>query len=526
MKAGLTAFRSCGLLVLILALAAALRVWGMAYGLPHTRARPDEDAVVNKATRMLVTGDHDPRYFDYPSLPFYLYEAALWSTFQAGRASGRYDTLQDFQFDIAVLRPNRHYLICRAFSVILAVLTVAATYWLGRNVGRSDAVGLVSALAASTAYVHVVTSRFAIVDVSMTLFVTLALVFAVRAVREQRLSDYVLAGIALGLAASTKYNAALVSLSLAIPSLAGMRDLGRIRAMIGRLAAAGLASIVVFSLTSPYVLLRPSDVHGALAKLASMLYGANEPRGFLLHLETTLPYGLGWPVFLLSLAGVFRALWFRGHVNLALLSFLLPFYALVGSVRLVFPRYVLPIIPILVVLGAEVFVRIVRRWRLPAAVAACIGIVLPSLVSSLRFDRIAAREDTRVEASKWVANHLPRRSRIAVCGGYGAPDINSDRRRPPAFEPLVVPCRLQDVRSVEAPYLVAHDHPYLSRNSHVPTELVQWLNRSATRLAIFDPFRGNGETPVFYVRDAFYLPYTGLGAVERGGPLVTVWRID
>jgi len=48
----------------------------------------------------------------------------------------------------------------------------------------------------------------------------------------------------------------------------------------------------------------------------------------------------------------------------------------------------------------------------------------------------------------------------------------------------------------------------------------------ARPLAEFRPFReGVSATPYFYVGDAFFLPFTGLRAMERGGPVVTVWAL-
>ena len=43
---------------------------------------------------------------------------------------------------------------------------------------------------------------------------------------------------------------------------------------------------------------------------------------------------------------------------------------------------------------------------------------------------------------------------------------------------------------------------------------------------VFDPFRAESRvTPYFYERDAFYLPYAGFDALERGGPVITIWDL-
>jgi hypothetical protein len=55
----------------------------------------------------------------------------------------------------------------------------------------------------------------------------------------------------------------------------------------------------------------------------------------------------------------------------------------------------------------------------------------------------------------------------------------------------------------------------------------EFLEKRARILARFDPFRDEYRSePYFYPRDAFYIPFTGLDAVERGGPIVTIWELD
>ncbi len=60
------------LLVFVLLVAAALRVWGLDYGLPHPLSRPDEERIVGRAQTIFATGNWHPGSFFYPSLLFYL----------------------------------------------------------------------------------------------------------------------------------------------------------------------------------------------------------------------------------------------------------------------------------------------------------------------------------------------------------------------------------------------------------------------------------------------------------------------
>jgi len=55
----------------ILAAAAAARLWFLTAGVPHA-VGIDEPQVVDRALRILRTGDWNPHLFDYPTLVIYL----------------------------------------------------------------------------------------------------------------------------------------------------------------------------------------------------------------------------------------------------------------------------------------------------------------------------------------------------------------------------------------------------------------------------------------------------------------------
>ena len=42
----------------------------------------------------------------------------------------------------------------------------------------------------------------------------------------------------------------------------------------------------------------------------------------------------------------------------------------------------------------------------------------------------------------------------------------------------------------------------------------------------YDPFRDEFQGDVYYYGvDAFYLPFSGLDSVERGGPRIQIWEL-
>ncbi len=109
----------------MLALAAALRLTGIEYGLPFPLLNPDERSIVPRAWAMVHGGGLDPHWFDYPSLVMY-----LLAPFQAW---------QD----------DPSYLAARLTMVVIALGGVAAAWWLGQR-AYGPLAGFVAGRAQST----------------------------------------------------------------------------------------------------------------------------------------------------------------------------------------------------------------------------------------------------------------------------------------------------------------------------------------------------------------------------------------
>jgi hypothetical protein len=375
----------------------------------------------------------------------------------------------------------------------------------------------------ATCYLHARDAHFAKADVLMGFFVALALLFAARAAEGGRLRDFAWGGLCVGLAASAKYNGALAAASLV--AAAAFR-LGRqpLASVLRPLCAAGALSVAAFLATSPYVLVRGRAFRAALGHNSFLLYSGGGALALWEHARVTLPVGLGWGFTAAAAAGVAWAAWTRSRPGLVLLAFVLPWCVFAATVRLAYPRYVTPLVAPLAVLAAA----FVCAWaRAPAARAlAGVALALPGLVRTVQFDRVAAATDTRVLAAEWIDGNLPRRSELLVCAGYGAPEVNEDRRRPPAFRPRTVRCTDPAVLEGAPPFVVTAEHPALGHWTGTPAVVAAAVRARGVPLAVFSPFReGAGTEPYFSPADAFFIPFSGLSAVERGGPIVTIWQI-
>jgi 4-amino-4-deoxy-L-arabinose transferase-like glycosyltransferase len=358
--------RSSWPLAAVLALAAALRLIGIEYGLPFGGLLdPDERSIVPRAWAMVHGHGLDPHWFDYPTLVLY-----VLAPFQAWQGS-----------------PS--YLAARLVVAAFGVGAVAAAWWLGRAAyGRTAGVVAVAAVAVET--IGVAYSHRAVTDVPMTALVTVSLALAVTGRLEW-------AGVAAGLAVSAKYPAVFLVAPLVV---AGWGRWRRLAASIGLAVAAFLA-------TSPFVLVHPHQAWAdasRVQRLARDGWLGFEHDSFALFAFTgRLWDGLG-PVLAVAVLGLLLALRRRTRTDLVLATFVLVYFADLLTIRAHFDRYVLPLVPPLAVLAG--------RQRLLAPLT--LGLLVVPLVWAIGDDVRLTRTDTRAVAHAWIVSHVPPGSTVAA----------------------------------------------------------------------------------------------------------------
>jgi 4-amino-4-deoxy-L-arabinose transferase-like glycosyltransferase len=358
--------RSSWVVAAILALAAALRLIGIEYGLPFGGLlNPDEPNIVPRAWGMVHGAGLDPHWFDYPTLVLYV--------------------LAPFQG----WQDEPSYLTARLVVAAFGVGAVAATWWLGR-VAYGRTAGLVAAAAVAVETIGVAYSHMAVTDVPMTALIAVSLALAVTGRLEW-------AGVAAGLAASAKYPAVFLVVPLVVAGWGLWRRLA---------LSAGLA-VGAFLATSPYVLVHPGqawDDASRVQRLAREGWLGFEHDSFALFSFTgKLWAGLG-PALAVAVLGLALALRRRTRTDLILAAFVLAYFVDLLTIRAHFDRYVLPLVPPLAALAG--------RQRLLAPLT--LGLLIVPLVWAIGDDVRLTRTDTRAVAHAWIVGHVPRGATIAA----------------------------------------------------------------------------------------------------------------
>ena len=249
-------------LVAVLALAAWLRVTGLAFGLPAVY-NPDEIAIMSRALAF-ATGDLNPHNFLYPTFYFYVLFAWIGAWFAACWVAGLVPSLSAFQTQFFV-DPSSVYLAgVRWASSAVSRPSPSCTCSDGALFGPRA--GLAAALFLAVAPAHVRDSHYVKHDVPATLAIVAALLAIVAMARLKpgatddstaavprfkpaspvapgfspasppRLRTILLAGAACGVAFSTHYYAVflVVPLALAVWHATRAGGMPRDRARRGR----------------------------------------------------------------------------------------------------------------------------------------------------------------------------------------------------------------------------------------------------------------------------------------------------
>ena len=189
-------------LVLALLAAAMLRFWALPQGVPCCPG-VDEPEVMERAVRMMKTGDFSPHFFDYPSLYMYVQAAVAVFRFVFGAMRGLWGGL-------AQAPTEEFYVWGRAVTAILGTATVWVVYRAGMRWGGRTA--LLAAVMVAVMPLHVRESHYVLTDVPATFLVMLTFLLSLRAHERSTVWSFALAGAAAGLAGATKYNGVLAVL--------------------------------------------------------------------------------------------------------------------------------------------------------------------------------------------------------------------------------------------------------------------------------------------------------------------------
>jgi 4-amino-4-deoxy-L-arabinose transferase-like glycosyltransferase len=506
----------------VLALAAALRLWHIGFGLPALND-PDEPVFVMTALDMLREHRLDPQWFGHPAtLLLYALALIVVVVALAGSWLGRWHGVAGFVAAVFA-DPGVAIVPMRLFIALCGLATIALTCRLGRR-GANARTGLGAALLLAVNALHIAQSQVIRTDMLATALTLWASLHALAIARGGGRRHHVLAGIAIGLATATKWPAVL-----ALANVAAANGRGR------RIWLAPVVAMVTLFAISPYLLIDHARVLHDLGGEARPHHLGASGHGFFPNLAWYLAHPLAgsFGAAGLALAAIGLVPGWRDNRALVLAivpGTLLQIVVMAGQ-ALIWERWAVPLLPPVALFAALALDRIATR--LPLWLAA-LALVLAPMAITARTRAVMRADDTRQAASAWVRARIAPGASILVedaafdllrrpgpllfpLGSAGCIDVRAALARPPSYT------RVDSARSGRA----------IVDLGDVPAPL---LGTCRADVAILSHWRRyDAEAALYPAELANYRRFVSRGRIvgsfapipgRRGGPVVDIIAFD
>ena len=417
-----------------------LRAPRIGEGMPYFY-HADEANHFYRAVRMLQTNDYHPYYFLKPTLCFYVRMPAIAGGFLWSAREGEIGRIEeivrrDENDPTGILWTASHPRIvmwARSVGTLFSLVMILATYGITRRVVASPWPAVLAALLVACAPFLIRESSIVAVDTLMAGFCLLCVWLSLRVMEDPTAGRAALAGLAAGLAVTSKYNGLpIVAAPLLACLLSGRCNLRAVAVALG-FSAAG------FVIGTPYALLYVSDFLNGMAQ-EIVHYGilghgnATVEPGWphaQRYLGRMLRSGGGVALTVAGIAGAGIMLATRWRAALVVLVFPAGFLALMLSQR-VFAFSNMLVTPPFFAIAAVCAVQLLFQYRsrLPRAAGlalapACVVVMAaqPTL-RSLDERREALTPESRHLASAWLLEQTEPAPETAMAVELRLPQAN------------------------------------------------------------------------------------------------------
>lgn len=437
------------LIGIILLTALSVRVWGVNYGLPYIY-HPDEPGYITISQNIFKTGDLNPHFFNYPSLFFYINALAYIPYYLLGKLIGIFHTPNDILAPISLVmgvtqaQMPTTVLLGRVITICFGVGTVGLTYFVGKQITGRTTVGVLASLMVAISPTNVWHSRLITPDTFVTFFSLAAFLASILVYQQGKTWQYVVAGICVGLTASSKYNGGLIVLPL---FLAHFLHCGKTAFKQPKLYLALLLCGVGFLVTTPYAILDPAKFLTDLrfeAQHYSTGHAGMEGNSLAWYLNYM--WNTGGGLYLLAVLGILYGSFLRPKETSLLLIFPLVYFAFISSFVVRNDRTFLPLTPFLFLLAAWFLIIVfdklrklqtksLRRLFLAVLASLTIAVLMLPISKTIADTQRLTTVDSRETARIWIDNNLPLGAKIAI-ESY-SPFVNPSKFRVQGFGRMI-----------------------------------------------------------------------------------------
>lgn len=392
---------------LLLILAALFRYYNLNWDLGNF-FHPDERNIANAVSQIKFFSQLNPNFFAYGGFFIYLIRAVgELIVFITGNTNWVYNWgLID--------------VIGRTIAATFSTFTIIPLYFLTKKVfDKSTAILACIFFALCVGSIQI--AHFGITENLITFFAVAVSYGAVLIYKTKKIKYFLLTGFLLGMAVATKTTA--ISFYIA-PLFAWLfvlqetfKNKGELIKLVLYFLGLVITSIIFFLLLSPYTILAFQKFSESMRYESGVALGTL-PVPYTLQFSGTSAYlfqikNFFWQLGLitvLSILGFFvllyKTLGNKNKTFFILLSFPLSYFLYVGSWHTKFIRFMLPIIPFLLIFAAFVCFQIYYENKKVGKIIITISLIA-SLFWACTYMSVYKTTQTRVQASNWIYKDIP-----------------------------------------------------------------------------------------------------------------------
>lgn len=400
------------IVVLFVVLAGILRFYNLNWDEGHF-FHPDERNIANAVSQLRFFDQLNPNFFAYGGFSIYLY-----------RAVGDLLTL--------ITDSNRWVfewgdinLVGRHVAALFSTLTIIPLFFLSKKLFNEKTAHLASLFFAFCVG-SIQIAHFAITENIITFFGVTLCLLAIFLYSSLRLKYFIASGVVLGLAIASKTTAASFVLFPLVAMLFLAIKLPKQRKKLVRL---GLY-ILIFTITaslfffifSPYTFLSWNKFMESMRYESGVALGTL-PVPYTLQFTHTIPYvfqlkNFLWQMGPVAVAGIiglvyliFKSIRKKNPLYSIFISFPLVYFLYVGAWHTKFIRFMLPLLPFLIISGAYILV-LLHKYHPRIGAIAIAFFVSATFVWTMAYMSVYTAEQTRITASRWIYEHISPESRL------------------------------------------------------------------------------------------------------------------
>jgi hypothetical protein len=427
-----------------------LRFWGIKFGLPFFYMPDEPSPHILNSLKVIQAGDllsilkvnieFYPRMFWYIVAIFYKLAMVLGIP---GGIPTILPATQDWYKMMMFISSNSQFFLTlgRFVSVFFGSLSVIVIYFLGKR-WINNTVGLLSSASLAVCFMHVKDSHYMYLDVTLTFFVLLGFLFLLIYAEKRKPVYLLFAFLFTGIASGIKFNLFISALSILIFLVIDGLKRRELRKVFKAwsLYTGILIFLFAFTIGNPLVIKDPAKFLselmyqsrvfkwgelGMTGNFGSYIFKPNFIYRYEPLTTNTLSFDIGILFFITSIAGILFSIKLTKlfSFNIAVISFILLFYFAIDIQRIKALRYLLPIVPLLLLYSAYfmrfVINKIPHIKGRPIIIAVILTLFLiPPLYRTISFDCLISHKDTRTLAYDWIMSNVYDGNKIAVFSPY------------------------------------------------------------------------------------------------------------